>query len=263
MIPPTPQIGLEDDPEHPLVGVNHAQGADTPLGEQARQLPGGLPAQAVATSTVRTSLFDAGAHADGAPSILATLRRPCTQPPFPDRRLGRLVPRQARQIASRYPVGNHTWNHPNLPTLSAAAVRDQLVHVGSHPTDHSALDADALATVISELTHAATASSPSTRPSDKRQGTVGHSRCAALRLPGRGWLQAPLAPAASAWGVGHCAPSRCYGRQPLARTSRLVPSVVRNPWVQPSRRRISRTIPCWLAMRTRLLAATGLRKPMW
>ena len=55
----------------------------------------------------------------------------------------------------------------------------------------------------------------------------------------------------------------CYGRQPLARTSRLVPSVVRNPWVQPSGRRISRSIPCWLAIRTRLLGATGLRKPMW
>jgi peptidoglycan/xylan/chitin deacetylase (PgdA/CDA1 family) len=138
-------------------------------------------------------------------------------------------PQPARMVGLRYPVGNHTYSHPDLTTMPTADVRaeilraqaaiqagtkyDQrpmfrfpfgarnsttlsvvnsleyasirwtvdtlgwqgtsggrsaatvvarvlanlrpgaivLMHVGSHPTDHSTLDADALPTVISEL----------------------------------------------------------------------------------------------------------------
>jgi peptidoglycan/xylan/chitin deacetylase (PgdA/CDA1 family) len=182
------------------------------------------------TSKLVALTFDAGANADGVPSILATLQRTCTPATFfltgtwADQ-----FQSQARQIAIRYPVGNHTWSHPHLTTLADAAVRDQLLrgeqavlgatryqprpmfrfpfgerdartlgivnglryasirwtvdtlgwkgtsggqsvqtvvarvlaslqpgeivlmHVGSHPTDHSTLDADALPTIISEL----------------------------------------------------------------------------------------------------------------
>jgi peptidoglycan/xylan/chitin deacetylase (PgdA/CDA1 family) len=182
------------------------------------------------TSKLVALTFDAGANADGVPSILATLQRTGTPATFfltgtwADQ-----FQSQARQIATRYPVGNHTWSHPHLTTLPDAAVRDQvlrgeqailgatryqprpmfrfpfgerdartlgivnglrygsirwtvdtlgwkgtsggqsvqavvtrvlanlqpgeivLMHVGSHPTDHSTLDADALPTVIAEL----------------------------------------------------------------------------------------------------------------
>jgi peptidoglycan/xylan/chitin deacetylase (PgdA/CDA1 family) len=182
------------------------------------------------TSNLVALTFDAGANADGVPSILDSLQRTCTPATFfltgtwADQ-----FQSQARQIATRYPVGNHTWSHPHLPTLPDAAVRDQLLrgeqaiqgatryqprpmfrfpfgerdartlgivnglryasirwtvdtlgwkgtsggqstqtvvarvlanlqpgeivlmHVGSHPTDHSTLDADALPTVIAEL----------------------------------------------------------------------------------------------------------------
>ena len=175
--------------------------------------------------------FDAGANAAGVPAILATLDRTGTPATF--FLTGRFVtsfPEESRAIADRYPVGNHTQDHPDLTTLSDAAVLAQirqaesairqatgqdprplfrfpfgardartmgivndagyggfrwtvdtlgwqgtsggrnvdavvgrvldtaqpgqivLLHVGSHPTDGSTLDADALPRIIDELT---------------------------------------------------------------------------------------------------------------
>jgi peptidoglycan/xylan/chitin deacetylase (PgdA/CDA1 family) len=175
--------------------------------------------------------FDAGANADGVPSILATLER--TDTPATFFLTGRFVdafPDQTGRIAASYPIGNHTQDHPDLTTLSDADVRAQidraesaiaaaagrspqplfrfpfgardqrtlaivndagyggfrwtvdtlgwqgtsggrtvdsvvqrvvdtacpgqivLFHVGSHPTDGSTLDADALPRIIDELT---------------------------------------------------------------------------------------------------------------
>ncbi len=171
--------------------------------------------------------FDAGANDAAVAKILATLR--ATRTPatfFLTGRWTQLYPAEARLVASRYPVGNHTVDHPDLTTLSPPAVRSQvttaqrqissiagrdprplfrfpygaydtsrlrvvnqlgyaaigwtvdtlgwegtsggqstssvlarvlaglrpgeivLMHVGSNPTDHSTLDADALAAVI-------------------------------------------------------------------------------------------------------------------
>jgi peptidoglycan/xylan/chitin deacetylase (PgdA/CDA1 family) len=182
------------------------------------------------TGNVVALTFDAGANADGVASILATLERTCTPTTF--FLTGRWVEQfqdQARRIAVRHPIGNHSDSHPHLPTLSDAAVRDQvtraerriqgatryaprpmfrfpfgesdartlgivnglrdgsirwtvdtlgwrgtsggqsvqtvvnrvlanlrpgeivLMHVGSHPTDGSTLDADAVPTIIAEL----------------------------------------------------------------------------------------------------------------
>ena len=174
--------------------------------------------------------FDAGANDAGVPKILAVLRATHTPATFfLTGRWAQLYPGEARLIAKRYPVGNHTVTHPDLTTLAPAAARAQvtvarhdiisitghdprplfrfpygaytpgliaavntlgyaaigwtvdtlgwegtsggqsaatvvsrvvaglrpgeivLMHVGSNPTDHSTLDADALTSVIAAL----------------------------------------------------------------------------------------------------------------
>ena len=71
--------------------------------------------------------FDAGANADGVPSILDTLER--TQTPATFFLTGRFVvnfPEQTGAIAERFPIGNHTQDHPDLTTLSDAEVVAQI-----------------------------------------------------------------------------------------------------------------------------------------
>jgi len=182
------------------------------------------------TRKVVALTFDAGANADAVPSILSTLAANGVAATF--FLTGQWVqsfPQAAAQIGTLYPIGNHTWSHPSLPSLTDAQVRSQitmaedriraatnqdarplfrfpfgdrdartiglanslgygsirwtvdtlgwqgtsggqsaqtivnrvlstlqpgqivLMHVGSHPTDHSTLDADALPTLIREL----------------------------------------------------------------------------------------------------------------
>jgi peptidoglycan/xylan/chitin deacetylase (PgdA/CDA1 family) len=182
------------------------------------------------SSKVVALTFDAGANADGVPKILSALQSACVPATFfLTGDWVRSFPQYARMIGLRYPVGNHTYDHPHLTTLSDAAVRSQvlqaqaaiqaaakydprpmfrfpfgesdartlgivndlqytsirwtvdtlgwqgttegrsvstvvsrvlanlrpgeivLMHVGSHPTDRSTLDADAVPTIISEL----------------------------------------------------------------------------------------------------------------
>ncbi|WP_211217329.1 polysaccharide deacetylase family protein [Aestuariimicrobium kwangyangense] len=174
--------------------------------------------------------FDAGASNEGVAPILATLKREGVPATF--FLTGEFVddfPASARAMAAYGPVGNHTYHHPDLTTLSDSRVRTEirsaasrirtvtghdpqplfrfpfgavdahriivvndecyvpfrwtvdtlgwkgtsggqsvdtvvsrvisqarpgeivLMHVGAHPTDHSTLDADALARVITEL----------------------------------------------------------------------------------------------------------------
>lgn len=71
--------------------------------------------------------FDAGANADGLASILATLatkRVPASF--FLTGDWVRNFPSQARQVGSRYRVGNHSVSHPHFPQLTDAQVRAQL-----------------------------------------------------------------------------------------------------------------------------------------
>jgi peptidoglycan/xylan/chitin deacetylase (PgdA/CDA1 family) len=181
--------------------------------------------------------FGAGANANALPSILSTPEANYVPATF--FLTGNWVdafPAEARRIAVRYPVGNHSDTHPHLPALSDAAVRNEvnraeriiqgstkfnarpmfrfpfgerddrtmgivnglrygsirwtvdtlgwqgtsggqsvqtvtnrvlvnlrpgeivLMHVGSHPTDGSTLDADALPGIIAELRRRATGS---------------------------------------------------------------------------------------------------------
>ena len=72
--------------------------------------------------------FDGGGNAAGAPRILATLRRervPATF--FLTGHFVRSYPALARAIGRTFVVGNHTVNHLELPRLSTASVRREIV----------------------------------------------------------------------------------------------------------------------------------------
>jgi peptidoglycan/xylan/chitin deacetylase (PgdA/CDA1 family) len=79
------------------------------------------------SSKVVALTFDAGANADGIPAILATLRR--TGVPGTFFLTGAWVqayPEYAATIGGSYPVGNHTYDHPDLTKLSDAQVRGEI-----------------------------------------------------------------------------------------------------------------------------------------
>lgn len=79
------------------------------------------------TRSVVALTFDAGGNSAGLASILATLdRRGVPATFFMTGRWTEVYPDLAKQIASRYPVGNHTYSHPHLPMLSDAEVVDEL-----------------------------------------------------------------------------------------------------------------------------------------
>ena len=73
--------------------------------------------------------FDAGANANGVPSILATLRREGVPATF--YLTGNFVrdfPAAARSIAAAgFRIGDHTVSHPHLTQLSDAAVRQEIL----------------------------------------------------------------------------------------------------------------------------------------
>ena len=198
--------------------------------DRRRVLVGQIPNRLPTRRWVVALTFDAGADNAGAPKILSVLARarvPATF--FMTGRWAELYWRWARRIAAHYPIGNHTFNHTDLLTLSLAGVRSEvlgasaaikratgrppvplfrfpygssnastlavvnrlgytavgwtvdtlgwegtsqgqsvnsvvsralahiergeiiLMHVGANPTDHSTLDADALATIISGI----------------------------------------------------------------------------------------------------------------
>ena len=78
----------------------------------------------VSSGNVVALTFDAGANADWVASILATLERTCTPATF--FLTGRWVEQfqdQARRIAVRHPIGNHSDSHPPLPTIVAELKR--------------------------------------------------------------------------------------------------------------------------------------------
>jgi peptidoglycan/xylan/chitin deacetylase (PgdA/CDA1 family) len=71
--------------------------------------------------------FDCGSNAQGVDSILATLRaKRAAATFFMCGRWAESYPARARRIAARFPVGNHTYSHPHLTSLSDAAVRRQV-----------------------------------------------------------------------------------------------------------------------------------------
>jgi peptidoglycan/xylan/chitin deacetylase (PgdA/CDA1 family) len=85
---------------------------------------------AVPTSRAVVALtFDAGANAAGLPAILATLAAehvPATF--FLTGRFAQLFPDSARSIAAAGGlIGNHTYDHPDLTTLSADRLRQEVL----------------------------------------------------------------------------------------------------------------------------------------
>ena len=66
--------------------------------------------------------IDCGGNAAGVASMLRTLRRTgATATFFFTGRFAEVYPRRARRIARLYPVGNHSYSHPHLTSLSSAA----------------------------------------------------------------------------------------------------------------------------------------------
>ena len=93
-------------------------------------MPGSLTHEWVTVPTSKKVValtFDAGANADAVPSILATLDRYGVRGTF--FLTGKWVeayPDQAEQIGQLYPIANHSYSHPDLTTLSDAAVEAQI-----------------------------------------------------------------------------------------------------------------------------------------
>jgi peptidoglycan/xylan/chitin deacetylase (PgdA/CDA1 family) len=121
--PPAPQPPLEPRPEpKPEPKPDRAWDGTLPASLRGAEWDRIPTDQRVVALT-----FDAGANADGVPSILATLER--TDTPATFFLTGRFVtsfPDATARIAARYPVGNHTQDHPDLTTLSDADVRRQI-----------------------------------------------------------------------------------------------------------------------------------------
>ena len=99
-----------------------AQGCGLPaalLGKDLTLVPGA--AKVVALT------FDAGANADGVPSILATLAG--RQVPGTFFLTGAFVdafPAASQKIAAAYPIGNHTQNHKDLTKLATDGVKVEI-----------------------------------------------------------------------------------------------------------------------------------------
>ena len=75
--------------------------------------------------------FDAGADNAGAPKILAALDRTGVAATFfMTGRWAELYPRWARRIAARYPIGNHTFDHQDLLSLTPQGVTRELLMAG-------------------------------------------------------------------------------------------------------------------------------------
>jgi gamma-D-glutamyl-L-lysine dipeptidyl-peptidase len=72
--------------------------------------------------------FDAGGNDAAVARILTVLERTHARATFfLTSKWARLYPDDARTIAARYPIGNHTVGHPDLTKLTPAEVREQVV----------------------------------------------------------------------------------------------------------------------------------------
>jgi peptidoglycan/xylan/chitin deacetylase (PgdA/CDA1 family) len=107
----------------------------TPRPEPPEKTEGGVPASLIGTQwyTLPTTervvalTFDAGANADAAPSILATLAAydvPATF--FLTGKWVEAYPEYAAQIGAGYPVANHSYSHPDLTQFSDGLVEREI-----------------------------------------------------------------------------------------------------------------------------------------
>lgn len=105
-----------------LTGISAASGCRVPASLRGKDLER-LPV----TAKLIALTFDAGANADGVPSIRRTLRDKSVPATF--FLTGRFVatyPVKSKRIARGDLVGNHTNTHPDLTTLSDLRVRRQV-----------------------------------------------------------------------------------------------------------------------------------------
>lgn len=103
-------------------GTTAAQGCGLPpalLGKDITVLPG--------TAKVVALTFDAGANANGVPSILGTLAsRHATGTFFLTGTFVAAFSSASREISATYPIGNHTQDHKDLTTLTTDDVRGEI-----------------------------------------------------------------------------------------------------------------------------------------
>jgi peptidoglycan/xylan/chitin deacetylase (PgdA/CDA1 family) len=93
---------------------------------------GRIPERLPTNQRVVALTFDAGADDAGAPKILPELARAgVTATFFMTGRWAELYPQWARRIVARYPIGNHTFNHLDLLSLSLEEVRSELLMAGT------------------------------------------------------------------------------------------------------------------------------------
>lgn len=129
--PPSPAAGSPRSPGGPATAGRTA----SPDGTPSSRVPGvparlaGQDVERIPTAQPVVALtFDAGANADGLPSILATLARehvPATF--FLTGDFASRYPSAIRSIvAAGHRLGNHSATHPAFTSLSDAAIRDQL-----------------------------------------------------------------------------------------------------------------------------------------
>jgi peptidoglycan/xylan/chitin deacetylase (PgdA/CDA1 family) len=92
------------------------------------QIPDRLPTK----QRVVALTFDAGANDAGAPKILPVLARDgVTGTFFMTGRWAQLYPGYARQIAARYPIANHTFDHRDVLGLTLPGVRNEVLSASS------------------------------------------------------------------------------------------------------------------------------------
>lgn len=134
---PTPSTSSSLPPAPPGTSTTSSTPTTSSGPSPTTAAPAGLPAWLAGkvwstiptTSRVVALTFDAGANADGLPSILSTLQR--TGVPgtfFVTGNFARMYPALCAQVArSGFRVGDHTVDHPHLTQLSDAAVTAEVL----------------------------------------------------------------------------------------------------------------------------------------
>jgi peptidoglycan/xylan/chitin deacetylase (PgdA/CDA1 family) len=125
------QEGRPDALRATMSATRLAQAAPAPPIVRSNALPPSLVGtewtRLPTTKKVVALTFDCGSNKRGVDPILATLRaKEAAATFFLCGRWAETFPVRAKRIAARFPVGNHTYSHPHLTSLSDAAVRREV-----------------------------------------------------------------------------------------------------------------------------------------
>jgi peptidoglycan/xylan/chitin deacetylase (PgdA/CDA1 family) len=137
-----PPVSTASTPPAPTASPAPRSPSPFPVGDGVPSWLVGQDLTALPTASKVIALtFDAGANADGVPSIMATLEAdgvPATF--FLTGTWVQVYPALAAAIGSRYPVGNHSFTHPDLTRLSDAEVIDEVQRAASAIEDATGRD---------------------------------------------------------------------------------------------------------------------------